>query len=77
MTTSPRIACTLASGDYADRVAWIAELNREYLRSYHQSGLTLELVYASAARSKIRDLVRREEKCCAFLHFIIDDASNC
>ena len=37
------IACTLTSGDLRDRLAWIAMLNRDALRSYDRTDLTLRL----------------------------------
>lgn len=76
MTTLPPIACTLTSGDYADRLTWIAKLNRESLRSYHLEDLTLELVYDPMVGSQVRDLVEREEKCCAFLHFTVNETAD-
>ena len=30
------IACTLAPGEYKDRLAWIAAMNRDALRSYER-----------------------------------------
>jgi hypothetical protein len=75
MTAQP-IACTLTSTDYADRLAWIGTLNRESLRSHRQIGATLELVYDPTASARVRELVRREEKCCAFLRFSIDETSD-
>lgn len=71
MTASPPIACTLSSGDYADRLALIGKLNRESLQSYRVEGLTLELVYEADAAIRVHDLIEREEKCCAFLHFSV------
>jgi hypothetical protein len=63
------IACTLGSGDFQERVAWIANLNRDALRSQHRDGLRLELTYAPAALDRVREMVKREQDCCAFLNF--------
>jgi len=69
MTTAMSIACTLDAGAYAERVAWIAALNRDALRAGRQYGLTLELTYDPSAADRVRALVRREKACCAFLSF--------
>lgn len=63
------IACTLQSGDFRERLAWIAELNREALRSRRRNGHRLELIYARDALDRVRDMVAREQDCCAFLTF--------
>ncbi len=74
--TTPPIACTLASDDYADRLDWIGRLNTASLRSHRQDGVILELVYDPTAGGQLRELVRREEKCCAFLRFRIDETGD-
>lgn len=76
MTTSPLIACTLTPGAHADRVTWIADLNRAFLRSHHQDDLALELVYAPGAAQQVRDLVQREQECRAFLRFTLHEAAD-
>lgn len=63
------IACALQSGDFQQRLAWIAELNRDALRSRHRDGLRLKLIYAREALDRVRDMVARERDCCAFLTF--------
>ena len=63
------IACTLGSGDFKARVAWIAELARESLREVRRAPLTLHLIYAPEASEKARQMVQREQACCAFLAF--------
>ena len=69
IAASTPVACTLGAGEYADRVAWITELNRSSLRSHQRDGLTLLLDYAPAAALDVRELVVREQSCCAFLTF--------
>lgn len=66
---TPPIACTLSAGDYRDRIASIADLNRDALRGHHRDDLRLELAYEPAARQRVREMVRREQECCAFLSF--------
>ena len=63
------IACTLQSGDFQERVNWIADLNRDALRSHRREGLRLELTYTRAALDRVREMVAREQDCCAFLKF--------
>jgi hypothetical protein len=63
------IACTLGPGDFRQRLAWIADLNRDALRAQQRDGLRLELIYAPAALDRVREMVARERNCCAFLTF--------
>jgi hypothetical protein len=63
------IACTLRPRDRRQRLAWIAELNRDALCGQHRDGLRLELTYAPAALDRVREMVAREQACCAFLSF--------
>jgi hypothetical protein len=70
------VACTLAPGDFSDRVEAIAALNRDALQRYTRDDLALDLVYASMASPRVRDMVRREQECCAFLRFdVLEDAN--
>jgi hypothetical protein len=70
------VACTLAPGDFSDRVEAIAALNRDALHRHTRNDLTLDLVYASIASSRVRDMVQRERECCAFLRFdLLEDAN--
>ena len=70
------IACTLAPGAYKDRLSWIAALNRDALRHHERRDLTLDLRYAPEAREKVRQLVRNEQACCAFLAFDLREAAD-
>jgi hypothetical protein len=72
MTTtpeSPPIACTLAPGDFRDRLASIAGLTRDALRRYERHDLMLVLAYVPAAADRVREMVSREKTCCSFLTF--------
>jgi hypothetical protein len=75
MTTpnTPPIACTLAPGDYLARLVWIAELACDALRSSERRDLVLELRYALEAADRVREMVRREQACCAFLRFDLQE----
>ena len=74
MTTSALpVACTLGAGDYRERLAWIAELNRTALRHHAHDGRRLVLTYAPGSGDRVRELVRRERECCAFLSFTLHE----
>lgn len=66
---SQPVACSLAAGDFQERVAWIATLTRDALRSYDRDDLVLHLRYAAEAASRVGEMMRKEETCCAFLTF--------
>lgn len=68
------IACTLASGAFKERTAQIAALNKDALRKYARRDLVLELSYAPEARERVREMVRNEQRCCAFLDFRLHEA---
>jgi hypothetical protein len=63
------ITCTLSAGDYRERLAQIADLARDNLRSYERDGLILGLRYDVEATERVKEMVRREQECCAFLTF--------
>jgi hypothetical protein len=75
MSDAP-IACTLSGNDYRERLAWIAQLNQDGLCSYRRDPRTLELRYAAAVRDRVRQLVRQEAECCAFLDFSIEETGT-
>jgi hypothetical protein len=70
---SAPIACRLTPGDYKARLAWINKLARDALRRHERRDLELELVYAAEAAQRVRELVRKEQDCCTFLKFDIDE----
>ena len=70
------IACTLGPADYRQRLAWIADLNRDALRAQRREGLRLELTYAPAALDRVREMVAREQDCCAFLTFDLQQEAD-
>ncbi|CCV06246.1 conserved hypothetical protein [Mesorhizobium metallidurans STM 2683] len=63
------IACTLDAGDFKERLAWIADLNRRALLGARRDDLRLELTYAPYALKDVHELMCREQQCCAFLDF--------
>jgi len=70
------IACTLGGNEYHERLAWIAQLNRDGLQSHRRDAMTLELRYAAAVRDRVHQLVSQEAECCAFLGFAIDESAD-
>lgn len=71
------VACTLAPGDFSDRLEVIAELNRDALQRHTRNDLALDLVNAATASPRVREMVRREQECCAFLSFdVLEDANS-
>ena len=75
-TNSSAIACALAAADYKERLAWIGELNRAALRDYRRDGSRIELAYDLIATARVREFVRREQECCPFLEFDIQEGEN-
>jgi hypothetical protein len=63
------IACSLQGGSHRKRLAWIAELARDGLRSLQRRDLRLELNYAPEVAARVREMVQKEQECCAFLDF--------
>ena len=70
------IACTLPSSDFKERVDWVQQLTSDALRSYELRGLALDLRFAPEAKTRVRELVRREQECCPFLSFEIHEREN-
>jgi hypothetical protein len=75
-TESTPIACTLAPGDFKDRVASIRELSARSLRSHRRDGLMLELSYDRCAAADVHELVHREQACCGFLRFDVRESAD-
>ena len=67
------IACTLSGEARQDRRAWIAALVRDALRGSERDDLTLHLRFAPEAVQRIQDMVRKEQACCSFLTFEMEE----
>lgn len=63
------IACTLDAGDFKARTAQIEMLAPRHLLHVSRQPLSIELTYATEALEELRELVRKEAECCAFLNF--------
>jgi hypothetical protein len=70
------IACTLQGGSYQERLTWIAELAREGLLGMSREDLRLELRYAPNVASRVREMVSKEQECCAFLNFELTESDE-
>ena len=74
--SAPVIACSLSPDALGDRLAWIAALNREYLREMRSERTTLHLSYDARAAGRVRELVGKEQQCCGFLRFTTREMST-
>jgi hypothetical protein len=63
------VACTLQADDLRERLAWIATLTREALHGFVRTDVTLTLRYDPGSVRRVREMVRQEQACCAFLMF--------
>jgi hypothetical protein len=63
------IACTLDASDFRERTESIRDLARRSLLHASRTPLSLTLTYQPDALREVRDLVRKEQSCCAFLTF--------
>jgi hypothetical protein len=70
------IACTLDAGDFKERTAYIRDLARRALRHASRTPLMLTLTYEPEALEEVRELVRKEQTCCAFLDFDLRNDSS-
>jgi hypothetical protein len=66
------IACTLTPGGVSDRVAWLRRLGAASLRAGKRHDGRLELRFDSSAEGEVREWVRAEQECCAFLEFELE-----
>ena len=73
MPEAHRSPANSTPGDYKTRLAWIADLTSEALRRQARRDLELELVYSADAAVRVREMVRKEQDCCAFLTFDLDE----
>ena len=61
--------CSLEGRAFQERMTWIAELNRKWLRGEKLEGRTLELTYQPEAENALQELLAREQECCVTLQF--------
>ncbi|WP_245273416.1 hypothetical protein [Mesorhizobium sp. WSM3224] len=70
------IACTLGASDFKERVAGIRALARRSLHHTERTPLSLKLTYGPEALEEVRNLMRKEQTCCAFLTFDLKSNSR-
>jgi len=70
------IACTLTPDAFQDRVGWLRKLANESLLFSRRTPLSLHLIYEDAVTERVRELVRQEQACCAFLRFNVHEESD-
>jgi hypothetical protein len=70
------IACTLQSGSYQKRRAWIEALARDGLRGVSREDLRIELRYALDVATRVREMVAAEQECCGFLSFELTETEE-
>ena len=70
------IACTLQGGSYQERLASIGELARDGLRGVSRDDRRLELRYAPHVVGRVREVVAKEQECCAFLNFELTETNE-
>lgn len=63
------VTCALPPGDFDQRLAWIAALNRTALLRTHRDGRRLILTYGRSQAGLVHEMVDRERQCCGFLSF--------
>ena len=63
------VACALPPGDFDQRLAWIAKLNRTALLRTQREGRRLILTYGRSQAGLVHEMVDRERQCCGFLSF--------
>jgi hypothetical protein len=70
------IACTLTPGAMADRGEWLRRLGRERLIGGERRDGALDLRFDPAGEADVREWMKAEEECCAFLSFELDRAGD-
>ena len=70
------IACTLQPRSYQERLAWLARLARDGLLGMSRDDLRLELRYAPGVADQVREMVAKEQACCAFLNFELSESGE-
>lgn len=74
-TDDRTVARTLDAEAWHGHLEWIAGLNRAALIAARREGRSLVLAYRPEHAAIVRELVRRERRCCAFLSFDFKEAA--
>lgn len=70
------VACALPPGDFDQRLAWIAKLNRTALLRTQREGRRLILTYDGSQAGLVHEMVDRERQCCGFLSFQVTNGQD-
>ena len=70
------IACTLTGASLEERAAWLRRLGAAALIEGRREDFRLLLRFRPEAADDVRQLVRAEAECCAFLRFEVDAGSR-
>lgn len=70
------IACALGTGEFRERIDWIAELNRAALLDARREGSRFILTYRPDHAGRVREMVHWERQCCAFLGFDLKEEED-
>jgi hypothetical protein len=73
-TTETPIACLLEGPARKDRLDAITGLNARALKRSERRDLVLTLVYAPHAIAEVREMIAKEQCCCAFLAFAVEES---
>src|SRR3546814_20551701 len=63
------VACALPPGDFNQRLAWIAALNRTALLRTQREDRRLLLTYDRSQAGLVHEMVARERTCCGILSY--------
>ena len=69
-------SCSLDGRAFEERVQAIAAFNDRALVRRHREGQRLTLTYAVGTGSDVAALVAKENECCSFLQFEVNDTSE-
>lgn len=75
-TTDNPIACTLSAGDVQERLRWIRRITTDSLTDHRVADGTLLLTYRHEAWPELREIVAKEQQCCAFLKFSLRELAD-
>ena len=70
------IACTLSASGLAERQEWLRRLGAESLLDGRRTGDGLALQFDATAEGRVREWIRAEQECCAFLSFGLSPAND-
>jgi hypothetical protein len=70
------LACSLQGAAFKERIAWLKDLQKRALLDHRRDGHSLQLLFAKTAKSDVQALVEKENACCGFLSFAINETGR-